>query len=115
MSRLPQFSCASPIAKAALVSPTTKPPSWIASFSTVDVAQWAMGRALFGQTAVGGRLPVNVPGVAALGAGLDLAAHPVELREADAQSQAKLQPAYAALDRAVADRAFPGGVLAVGY
>jgi beta-N-acetylhexosaminidase len=89
--------------------------TWIAAFSTVDVAQWAMGRALFGQTAVGGRLPVNIPGVATLGAGLDLAAHPMELREASAQSEAKLQRAYDVLDRGVADRAFPGGVLAVGY
>ena len=89
--------------------------TWIAAFSTVDVAQWAMGRALFGQTAVGGRLPVNVPEVAALGAGLDLAARPMELRKADTQSEAKLQRAYVVLDQAVADRAFPGGVLAVGY
>ena len=89
--------------------------TWIAAFSTVDVAQWAMGRALFGQTAVGGRLPVHVPGVAALGAGLNLAANPMELREADARSEAKLQRAYDVLDRAVADHAFPGGVLAVGY
>src|SRR6202140_720052 len=89
--------------------------TWIAAFSTVDVAQWAMGRALFGQTAVGGRLPVNVPGVAALGAGLDLAAHPMELREADERSEAKLQRAYDVLNQAVADHAFPGGVLAVGY
>jgi beta-N-acetylhexosaminidase len=89
--------------------------TWIAAFSTVDVAQWAMGRALFGQTAVTGRLPVNIPGVATLGAGLDVAASPMELREADAKSEAKLQPAYDVLDRAVADRAFPGGVLAVGY
>ena len=58
---------------------------------------------------------MNIPGVAALGAGLDLAANPMELREADAQSEAKLQRAYDVLDRAVADHAFPGGVLAVGY
>jgi beta-glucosidase-like glycosyl hydrolase/CubicO group peptidase (beta-lactamase class C family) len=89
--------------------------TYIAAFGTGDVAQRAMGRALFGQTAVGGRLPVNIPGVAALGAGLDLAAQPMELREADAQSEAKLQPAYDVLDKAVADHAFPGGVLAVGY
>jgi beta-N-acetylhexosaminidase len=93
--------------------PTAK--TYIAAFGTGDVAQWAMGRALFGQTAVGGRAPVNIPGVAALGAGLDLAANPMELREADARDEAKLQPAYDVLDHAVADRAFPGGVLAVGY
>ena len=93
--------------------PTAK--TWLAAFSTMDVAQIAMGRALFGQTGVGGRLPVNIPGVAALGAGLDLAAHPMELHEADAKSEERLQRAYNVLDQAVADRAFPGGVLAVGY
>ena len=89
--------------------------TWIAAFSTADVAQRAMGRALFGQVAVGGRLPVHIPGVAPLGAGLDLAANPMKLREADAGAQEKLQPVYDVLDRAVADHAFPGGVLAVGY
>jgi beta-N-acetylhexosaminidase len=89
--------------------------TWIAAFSTVEIAQRAMGRALFGQTAVGGRLPVNVPNVAALGAGLDLAANPMELREASSQDEDKLQPAYDVLARAAADHAFPGGVLAVGY
>ncbi len=87
--------------------------TWVAAFSTVDVAQRAVGRALFGQIAIGGRIPVNVPGVASLGAGLDLAANPMKLRPAS--DDAKLKPAYDVLDRAVNDRAFPGGVLAVGY
>jgi CubicO group peptidase (beta-lactamase class C family) len=39
----------------------------------------------------------------------------MELREADAQSEEKLRRAYDVLDQAVADHAFPGGVLAVGY
>jgi len=89
--------------------------TWLAAFSTVDVAQRAVGRALFGQVGVAGRLPVNIPGVAALGAGLDLDANPMELREADEKTENKLQPAYDVLVRAVADHAFPGGVLAVGY
>jgi beta-N-acetylhexosaminidase len=89
--------------------------TWIAAFSTVDVAQQAMGRAIFGQTPVAGRLPVNVPGVAALGAGLNLAEHPMELHEADPKSESKLQRAYDVLGQAVTDHAFPGGVLAVGY
>jgi beta-N-acetylhexosaminidase len=89
--------------------------TWVAAFSTVDVAQRAMGRALFGQVPVGGRLPVNVPGVAPLGAGLDLAAQPMKLRGANAAAESRLKPAYDVLDRAVADHAFPGGVLAVGY
>jgi beta-N-acetylhexosaminidase len=89
--------------------------TYIASFGTGEIAQRAMGRALFGQTAVGGRLPVNIPSVAAIGAGLDVAANPMELREANSAAEEKLQPAYDVLARAVADRAFPGGVLAVGY
>jgi beta-N-acetylhexosaminidase len=89
--------------------------TWIAAFSTVEIAQRAMGRALFGQTAVGGRFPVHVPGVAALGAGLDLAANPMELREASSADEDKLQRAYDVLAQAVSDGAFPGGVLAVGY
>jgi CubicO group peptidase (beta-lactamase class C family) len=89
--------------------------TWVAAFSTVDVAQRAMGRALFGQVPVGGRLPVNVPGVAPLGAGLDLPSNPMKLRAGNTTADAKLKPAYDVLDRAVADHAFPGGVLAVGY
>ncbi len=89
--------------------------TWISAFSTVDVAQWAMGRALFGQTAVRGRLPVSVPGVAALGAGLDRPANPMNLREATPQAEERLDRAYDVLNRAVDDHAFPGGVLAVGY
>jgi beta-N-acetylhexosaminidase len=89
--------------------------TWVAAFSTVDVAQRAVGRALFGQIAIGGRLPVNVPGVAALGAGFDLLANPMKLRAATTATDSKLKPAYDVLDRAVADHAFPGGVLAVGY
>ena len=89
--------------------------TYIASFGTGEIAQRAMGRALFGQIAVGGRLPVNIPGVAAIGAGLDLAANSMELRKANSLDEEKLQPVYDVLNRAVADHAFPGGVLAVGY
>ena len=90
--------------------------TYIASFGTGEIAQRAMGRALFGQhNRRRCRLPVNIPSVAAIGAGLDVAANPMELREANSAAEEKLQPAYDVLDRAVADRAFPGGVLAVGY
>jgi beta-glucosidase-like glycosyl hydrolase/CubicO group peptidase (beta-lactamase class C family) len=94
--------------------------TWVAAFSTVDVAQRAVGRALFGQVPIGGRLPVNIPGAAPLGAGLDLAASSMKLRAGNAApgsklTDATLKSAYGVLDRAVADHAFPGGVLAVGY
>ncbi|MGA7175499.1 MAG: glycoside hydrolase family 3 N-terminal domain-containing protein [Candidatus Acidiferrales bacterium] len=88
--------------------------TWIAAFGTQDAVQRAMARAIFGQTAIGGQLPVSVPGVAKLGDGLRVAANPMVLTPAPAALTAKLKPAFTILDGAVADGAFPGGVLAVG-
>ena len=90
-------------------------PAWLSVFSTGDVVQRAAGRALFGQVATGGKMPVSVPGVAALGDGLQVAADPMLLRPAWAEMEAKLRPAYELLERAATEGAFPGGVLAVGY
>jgi beta-N-acetylhexosaminidase len=89
--------------------------TWLAVFSPVDVAQRAAARAVFGETAITGRIPVNVPGVAPLGAGIEVLANPMKLAAASPAMEAKLAAAYGLLDRAVADRAFPGGVLAAGY
>jgi beta-glucosidase-like glycosyl hydrolase/CubicO group peptidase (beta-lactamase class C family) len=88
--------------------------TWVAAFSTMDVAQRAASRVIFGQIAATGKLPVTVPEVAAAGAGLNLAAKTMKL-SASAELSAKIAPAYDVMERAVADKAFPGGVLAVGY
>ncbi len=45
-------------------------PSWLAAFSTVDVAQRAAARALLGLVPIIGQLPVSVPGIAPIGHGL---------------------------------------------
>lgn len=89
--------------------------TWLAVFSTADVAQMAAARAIFGQIGITGRIPVNLPEAASLGDGLEVAANPMKLTPARSAMDAKLTRAYELLDRAVADRAFPGGVLAVGY
>ncbi len=89
--------------------------TWLASFSTNDVSQVAMARALFGEVAIGGQIPVSVPGIVKLGDGLSVAANPMILAPAPAGMDAHLKPAFDVLDRAVADHAFPGGVLAVGH
>jgi beta-N-acetylhexosaminidase len=44
----------------------------MATFSTTDTSEVAVARALTGESPVIGRLPVSIPGVAALGAGLDV-------------------------------------------
>jgi beta-N-acetylhexosaminidase len=113
------ISGGTPVIVASLGSPylVTQFPNaktWIAAFGTQDAVQRAMVRAIFGEIAIGGRLPVSVPGVAKLGSGLKMAANPMVLVPAADSMAAKLNPAFAILDRAVADRIFPGGALAVG-
>ena len=89
--------------------------TWLVAFSTVDIAQRSAARALFGQVAIGGKMPVSVPGVVQIGEGFSSPAQPMTLRVASSEMDTRLKPAYDLLDEAVADRAFPGGVLAVGY
>ena len=98
-----------------LISRFPQATTWVAQFSTNDVSQRAVARAIFGQVPIGGKLPVTVPDAAQRGDGLRMAANPMLLRPAAAEMSAQLKPAYALLDRAVADGAFPGGVLAVGW
>jgi beta-N-acetylhexosaminidase len=88
--------------------------TWLAEFSTNDVSQRAAARALFGQTSITGKIPVTVPGAVKLGDGLQIAANPMTLEPSPALMSDRMKPVFALLDRAVADGAFPGGVLAVG-
>ena len=43
--------------------------TWLAEFSTNDVSQRAVARAMFGQVAIAGRIPVTVPGTVKIGDG----------------------------------------------
>ncbi|HWZ53404.1 MAG TPA: serine hydrolase, partial [Candidatus Acidoferrales bacterium] len=88
--------------------------TWLGEFSTNDVSQRAAIRALFGQVAIGGHIPVTVPNTVKRGEGLEIAANPMTLAPAPAPVSNRLAPAFALLDRAVTDGAFPGGVLAIG-
>ena len=92
-------------------------PTWLAAMGTSEVSQISAARALFGQTAISGRLPVSVPGVEGLkaGSGIAVPANPMTLRPAGSAEDARLKPAYDVMQQAVADGAFPGGMLAVGY
>jgi beta-N-acetylhexosaminidase len=94
-------------------------PTWLAVFSTTDVAQQAAGRALFGQVAIAGHQPVSVPDAAGqtlrIGAGISVPANPMKLRPAGAAEDARLKPVWTLLEKAVADRTISGGVVAVGH
>ena len=51
--------------------------TWIGEFSTNDVSQRAAVRALFGQVAIEGHIPVTVPGTVKRGDGLTVSANPM--------------------------------------
>lgn len=90
--------------------------TWLAAFGISDVAQISVARALFGQIAVEGHLPVTIPGVnLKAGYGLEVPPNLMTVRAMDSRNDAELRPAYDVLERAVADKAFPGATLAVGY
>lgn len=90
--------------------------TWLAGFGIHDVIQIAAARALFGQIAIVGRLPVSIPNAdMKAGDGMTLAANAMTLQPMSQGEEQKLEPAWDAVARAVQDRAFPGAVLAVGY
>jgi beta-glucosidase-like glycosyl hydrolase/CubicO group peptidase (beta-lactamase class C family) len=90
--------------------------TWLAAFGISDVAQISVARALFGQVPVRGHLPVTIPGVdLKKGFGLELPENPMTLQPMDARGEAPLRPAFQVVERAIADKAFPGATLAIGY
>jgi len=90
--------------------------TWLGAFGISDVAQISVARALFGQIPVRGHLPVTIPGVdMKLGFGLEVPENPMTLQPTDARGEAQLQPAFQVIERAIADKAFPGATVAVGY
>ena len=85
--------------------------TYLTPFGENSVSEEATAAALFGEVAVTGRLPIDLPGVAPLHAGLERAATPRGLT----QAVQPLPRTAAEIDRAIADHAFPGAALAVGY
>jgi beta-N-acetylhexosaminidase len=89
--------------------------TWIAAFGISDVAQISMARAIFGEIPVRGHLPVTIPGVEMkAGFGMELPAKAMKLQSMDGRGEAKLQQAFDVIEKAIADKAFPGATLAVG-
>jgi CubicO group peptidase (beta-lactamase class C family) len=99
-----------------LVEHFPKAETWLAAFGISDVAQISIVRALFGEIPVRGHLPVTVPGVdMKAGFGIEVPADPLKLAPMEVRSEAQLKPAFDVLEKAIADKAFPGATLAVGY
>jgi beta-N-acetylhexosaminidase len=90
--------------------------TWLAAFGISDVAQISVAGALFAEIPVRGKLPVTIPGVALkAGFGISRSADPGTVQAMDAAADKELQPAYRVIEKSIADKAFPGATLAVGY
>ena len=91
--------------------------TWLAAFGISDVAQISdCARALFGEIPVRGHLPVTVPGVdLKAGFGIEVPANPMKLAADGGSRGSTMKPAYDVIEKAIADKAFPGATLAVGY
>src|SRR6266568_3261184 len=90
--------------------------TWLAAFGISDVAQISVARALFAEIPVRGKLPVTIPGVnLKAGFGMEVPANAMALQGMDARGEAQLQPAFDVIEKAIADKAFPGATLAVGF
>ena len=88
-------------------------PVYVCAYSWAEASRRAAVAALFGETAVGGRLPVTLPGMYDVGHGIDIPRRDMTLR--DERSPVAMAEVDRVLDRFVAEKAFPGGVLAVGH
>ena len=90
--------------------------TWLSVFGISDVAQISVARALFGEIPIRGRLPVTIPGVdLKAGYGMQVAANPMTLQPMDVRGEALLKPVFDVVEKAIADRAFPGATLAVAF
>jgi len=93
-------------------------PVYLCAYGSAESSQRAAVGALFGEYALGGRLPVSLPGMYPVGHGLELPKRDMTLVTAQPQDVGfgprGLAGADDVLEKALARKAFPGGVLAVG-
>jgi beta-N-acetylhexosaminidase len=94
-------------------------PVYLCAYGGPESSQRAAIGALFGEYPVVGKLPVTIPGFFDHGQGLDIPRREMTLRRARPEEAGFRPDAMAAVDQvmtdAVANRAFPGGVVAVGH
>lgn len=94
-------------------------PVYLAAYGSAQSSQSAAVGALFGEFPVGGKLPVTLPGLYDRGHGIDLPKYEMTLvqrKPEDAGFTAQAMAGVdAAVDRFLSEKAFPGGVVAVGH
>jgi beta-glucosidase-like glycosyl hydrolase/CubicO group peptidase (beta-lactamase class C family) len=92
--------------------------AFVCAYGWAESSQRAAIGALFGEYPVTGKLPVTLPGICAYGQGLEMPRREMTLRRVAPEQAGFRAEGLAELDRvmqrAVVEKAFPGGVVAVG-
>jgi beta-glucosidase-like glycosyl hydrolase/CubicO group peptidase (beta-lactamase class C family) len=92
--------------------------AYVCAYGAAESSQRAAISALFGEFPVHGRLPVTLPGLYAYGHGIDLPRREMTLQKARPEDvgfrAGGLAEAEAIVARHAGEKAYPGGVLAVG-
>jgi beta-glucosidase-like glycosyl hydrolase/CubicO group peptidase (beta-lactamase class C family) len=93
-------------------------PVYLCAYGSAESSQRAAVGALFGEYAVQGKLPVTLPGLYPYGHGLEIPKRDMTLRVARPEEAGFRADGLAGVDAAVArglaQKAYPGGVVAVG-
>ena len=93
-------------------------PTYLCTFSNADVSQTAAVKAVFGEIPLTGKLPVSLPGTAALGDGVQLERLAMQLEATEGSSPVSSKLSQV-LDELMSEQlhknAFPGASIAVGY
>ena len=91
----------------------------VCTFSYSDVSQLAAARAISGEIAFSGKMPVSVPGLCKAGDGVQVPRLDMTLRHAAPEALGLRQDAFREVEdqlaKAVESKAFPGAALIVGY
>jgi len=94
-------------------------PVYVCAYGAAESSQRAAIAALFGEIATTGKLPITLPGLYPPGHGLELPRRPMSLVSKRPEEVGLAPDAFAEADDVLAgflaEKAFPGGVLAVGY
>lgn len=94
-------------------------PAYLCTFSYSDVSQIAAARALSGEIAITGKMPVSIPEHSRVGEGLQVPKLDMTLKIATPEALGLPKDAFQEVERLLAayveKKAFPGAALAVGY
>lgn len=92
-----------------------KTPGYLCAYAATESSERAAARVIFGEKPISGSLPVTIPALAELNAGLHTPPLTMILSQKTAEQDTRFRKTFGLIENGVAAKGFPGAVLAVGY